>query len=121
VVACRITGPSRRQPHAVLILRLAWSTPPLQVSNNGGITFKYYFSQDVTVTITSGSVALAGPFTGVMRIAVISSSLAPLGVLSSVNPAAQEAAYDANVGERTVILWHQLRTNETPDSVWRVA
>lgn len=71
----------------------------MQVMNNGGITYKYYFSQAVTVNINAYAVALLMPFTGVMRIAVISSSQAPLGILSSVNPVAQEAAYDANVGE----------------------
>ncbi|KAG2445657.1 hypothetical protein HXX76_000266 [Chlamydomonas incerta] len=68
-----------------------------KVTNNGGITYKYYFSQTVTVNITSAQVVLLAPFTGVMRIAIISSTNAPLGILSSVDTAVQEAAYDANV------------------------
>ncbi|KAG2453738.1 hypothetical protein HYH02_001949 [Chlamydomonas schloesseri] len=68
-----------------------------KVTNNGGITYKYYFSQTVTVNISGFAVALLAPFTGVMRIAVISTPMAPLSILSSVDPVAQEAAYDANV------------------------
>lgn len=77
------------------------------MENNAGITYKYYFSQRVTVDITSGSVVVTSPlpFTGVLRVAVLKSSMAdaialqPLLNVDVATLAAVEQVYDANSGE----------------------
>ncbi|GIL47383.1 hypothetical protein Vafri_4213 [Volvox africanus] len=63
-----------------------------KVMNNAGMRFKYYFSSQVTATITARSLRLAAPFTGVMRIALLSSDYLP-----QLSAASAEQLYDANV------------------------
>ncbi|KXZ44666.1 hypothetical protein GPECTOR_64g85 [Gonium pectorale] len=65
-----------------------------KATNNGGMTYKFYFSSSVTAVVDSNSVLLQGPFTGVMRIAVLYSPLVP--VMSSIPAPVVEQIYDAN-------------------------
>ena len=71
--------------------------------------YKYYFSSFVTVTVTAGAVAVATPFTGVLRIAVLRSSVQPILSYDAATAASVEQLYDTYAGAaRGMLLWHVL-------------
>ena len=75
--------------------------PLPQYETNAGLRVKLYFSTAVTLTISSTNIALAAPFTGVLRIAVLRSPWRPIMAYDAATAAVVEALYDTYKGELT--------------------